>query len=215
MTAWRCEGCGNEVIGKIRRGRCDPCYRKLLKALRAAGTDKLDAPRKYRSARRPARRLPVTERIFQRTTPGWGGCVIFTGPLNGDNYGRIKIAGQMLNAHRQLYLDAVGPVPDGMMLDHTCHSSDAECPGGKECLHRRCVNPNHLEPVTAAENNMRGRSLTAQNFLKTHCDQGHEFTPENTKPVKRLRIDGTPQRHCRTCAREATQRWRRRTRKRR
>jgi hypothetical protein len=121
----------------------------------------------------------------------------------------------MVAVHRQVYMNLVGPIPAGMVLDHTCHSSDADCPGGKACLHRRCVNPNHLEPVTPAENNMRGRSLTAANFLKTHCVNGHPFTPENTRPHKKLRIDGLPQRYCRQCGRDAARESSRRKRKRR
>lgn len=48
---------------------------------------------------------------------------------------------------------------------------------------------------------MRGRSLSAENFLKKSCKHGHDFTPENTRLLKKQRIDGTPYRECRTCSR--------------
>jgi len=220
MSPWHCEGCGCEVIGKIRRGRCEKCYRKHLQELRQLGEDGNAGRRTYQPSkpRRPqqARRTSsLIERAFRQATPGWGGCILYTGRIDAEGYARIKDGRRQKRAHRAVYLQFVGPVPDGMMLDHLCHSSDIECPGGSTCLHRRCINPFHLEPVTPAENNMRGRSLTAQNRLKTHCAQGHPFTPENTRLMKRLRADGTPQRHCRACARIATREWGRRARKRR
>ncbi|MCX4596173.1 HNH endonuclease [Streptomyces sp. NBC_01549] len=157
--------------------------------------------------------MTVVDRIFRHTTPGWGGCVLYTGHLSAQGYGVSTVAGQPAGAHRLVYLSLVGEIPDGLMLDHVCHSSDADCVGGPTCIHRRCVNPNHLEPVTPAENNMRGRSRSAENFLKTHCMHGHPFTPENTQLLKRLRHDGQPQRRCRECRRIANRKWARGTRK--
>ena len=70
-------------------------------------------------------------------------------------------------AHRVSYEVFVGPIPDGLQLDHLCRNP-------------RCVNPQHLEPVTQGENVKRGRAGW-HNKIKTHCVNGHEFTPENTK----------------------------------
>lgn len=213
MSAWHCEDCGREVIGKIRRGRCQPCYRKHLSQVRESGSDNSAPARKYRPRRSPRNPIPAAERVFRRTVPGWGGCVLYAGAINVDGYGLASRNGRLMGAHRLVYLDLVGEIPQGHMLDHICHSSDASCPGGSTCLHRRCVNPNHLEPVTPAENTMRGRSRSAENFLKTECMHGHPFTPENTQLLKRLRHDGRPQRRCRECRRIANRKWANGTRK--
>lgn len=82
--------------------------------------------------------------------------------------------------HRYFYEELVGTPPSGVHLDHTCHNNDLTCNGGPDCRHRRCVNPDHLDPVTPAVNISRGRGLAAQNAAKTHCPEGHEFTEDNT-----------------------------------
>lgn len=67
----------------------------------------------------------------------------------------------MSMAHRWSYYAAVGPVPDGLELDHLCNV-------------RACINPAHLEPVTRQENQRR------RSERQTHCKWGHEFTDQNT-----------------------------------
>lgn len=83
-------------------------------------------------------------------------------------------------AHRYAYELWVGPIPEGLVLDHLCRT-----PG--------CVNPNHLEPVTVAENTRRG-DLWLVSASKTHCPQGHPYDEVNT-----LWRKGARQRRCRTC----------------
>lgn len=58
-------------------------------------------------------------------------------------------------AHRVVYKRHRGPIPAGLDLDHLCHTADESCPGGRDCPHRRCVNPEHLEPVEGNENRRR------------------------------------------------------------
>lgn len=51
-------------------------------------------------------------------------------------------------------------MPKGYELDHLCHTKDKICKGGKTCLHRKCVNPEHLQLVTQAENIRNSRTTT-------------------------------------------------------
>jgi hypothetical protein len=99
-----------------------------------------------------------------------------------------------------MYELMVGPIPDGYDLDHLCHTSAPDCRQGRRCQHRACCNPAHLEPVTSRENTLRGSSVVALNAAKTHCQRGHEFTPENTYPAQAR--PGVIGRGCRTCRRE-------------
>ena len=59
------------------------------------------------------------------------------GKSNG--YGRFWVEGRLVQAHRWAYETMVGPIPEGLTLDHLCRV-------------RYCVNPSHLEPVTLGEN---------------------------------------------------------------
>lgn len=82
------------------------------------------------------------------------GCWQWQGALQPNGYGRIYTAGKDLIAHRVVYVALVGPIPAGHDLDHICHTRE-NCTGGP-CLHRSCVNPEHLVPVTHRENIRRG-----------------------------------------------------------
>jgi hypothetical protein len=78
------------------------------------------------------------------------GCWMWRGKTHR-GYG--SIAG--LGVHRVAYESLVGPVPDGLVIDHTCHNPET-CVNGERCPHRRCANPLHMEPVTPYENWKRG-----------------------------------------------------------
>lgn len=123
----------------------------------------------------------LLDRLLAKTTPQ-GDCWLWTGSL-GSGYGRIFVDGKTEPAHRITYEHFVGPVPDGLELDHLCRNT-------------RCVNPSHLEPVTHAENIRRGDLALGIRSAATHCVNGHEFTPENTAPRKR---NGSVHRRCRKC----------------
>jgi hypothetical protein len=96
------------------------------------------------------------------------------------------------SAHRFGYELLVGPIPAGLVLDHLCHNADPECPGGA-CIHRRCVRPDHLEPVSNRENILRGKGETARRARQTHCVRGHELAGHNV----RINEQG---RQCRRCS---------------
>ena len=120
------------------------------------------------------------ERFLRNVAKGArpAGCWMWTGR-------QIKGYGQYGSrlAHRVAYLLLVGPIPDGLEIDHTCRRP-------------LCVNPAHLEPVTRAENQRR------RSEAQTHCKHGHEFTPENTY---RMRHGG---RKCRACGAAEARRYR-------
>ena len=146
---------------------------------------------------RPIRlRLSWPESLLARMEPQPDGCIYYTGHLDDHGYGMVKRNGKEVRAHRAAYEHFVGPIPDGMWIDHECHNRDLSCLGGDSCPHRRCVNWEHLRPTTPRENiRAAPRSIAEKWAARTHCDNGHEFTPENT----RIRTDGSGGRRCETC----------------
>lgn len=109
-----------------------------------------------------------------------GECWVWTAALDQDGYGTCRRGGTK-RAHRVAYEELVGPIPDGLVVDHLCRN-------------RACVNPLHLEPVTNRVNLLRGDTAAARNAAKTHCPQGHEYTDANTQ----RKSNGA--RICRTCS---------------
>lgn len=109
-----------------------------------------------------------------------------------------KLSGRK-STHVYAYELEIGPVPEGHHLDHTCHNNTG-CPGGKECPHRRCCNPAHLEAVSPGVNQQRG-NMGKQG--KTHCPQNHKYDEANTMWIKKVRKGKTyDTRMCRTCNRD-------------
>lgn len=90
-------------------------------------------------------------------------CWLWLGVTDEKGYGRFGKRA----AHRMTYELLVGPIPDGLQIDHLCRV-------------RNCVNPAHLEPVTLRENLARSSNPAAIGILYNTCIRGHEFTPENT-----------------------------------
>jgi HNH endonuclease len=115
-------------------------------------------------------------------------CWIWHGAASKDGYGIFVEYGEhlekiMWRTHRFAYVTLVGPIPDGLTLDHLCRN-------------RSCIRPAHLEPVSNVENLLRGNSWSGINKRKTHCKHGHVFDEANTY------YDKHGDRHCKTCGRE-------------
>lgn len=120
--------------------------------------------------------LAIKQKLEDNIYIDFNGCWLWQGALNSKGYGHSRLADKKGLVHRISYEFYVGPVPSGLELDHLCRV-------------RSCINPNHLEPVTHAENMRRGAFYWT---AKTHCIRGHEFIEENIK-----RQSG--RRHCIPC----------------
>jgi len=111
-------------------------------------------------------------------------CWLWLGSISNYGYGSIWAYGRNVRVHRWAYEHFVGPIPDGLVIDHLCRV-------------RHCVNPAHMEVVTNAENLRRQVPCAEKPWLrKTHCKRGHELVGDNVYITPR----GT--RHCRPCQRK-------------
>ncbi len=124
---------------------------------------------------------PVAERFWAKVELTED-CWVWTGHLRR-GYGTLMQDGRDGSAHRFAYESFVGPIPEGLEIDHLCRN-------------RACVNPAHMEPVSRRENILRGEGTAAKNARKTHCKRGHALSGENVYLYR-----GT-MRHCRECNRE-------------
>ena len=139
---------------------------------------------------RPRLRRPIMDRLMEKRRIEENGCWIWTGKLmtgTAAGYGRIHYDGKNTTVHRIAYELFVGPIPDGLQIDHHCEN-------------RSCFNPEHLEAVTSEVNTARGNSWAGINKRKTECKRGHEFNDENTgwRPRSMGRVGMT--RFCKVCA---------------
>ena len=114
------------------------------------------------------------------------GCWLWRRSIGAGGYGVTydPAKKKAVKAHRYSYEMVRGPIPAGMTIDHLCRV-------------RACVNPDHLEAVTAKVNILRGVGPSARQARQTHCKNGHPLTPENIYPT-------LPGRHCRQCRKDYT-----------
>lgn len=130
----------NTYIGSHGRV-CRECARPKKRARRAAARAGVPGPGRYV-------RVPMQARFWARVDrrdPDY--CWLWVGPLNSNGYAVISEGGRRgrgIRAHRYAYELLVGPIPEGLHLDHLCRV-------------RHCVNPKHLEPVTKTENARRAQ----------------------------------------------------------
>lgn len=130
----------------------------------------------------PGLHAPADVRLRRNVVVDDHGCWLWQGYKLPNGYGWFDRA----YAHRAAYELLVGPIPEGLVIDHLCRN-------------RACVNPDHLEAVTQRTNVLRGTGHSAVNANKTHCIHGHEYTPDNT-------VIDNGCRRCRTCRNESARR---------
>ncbi|MFJ8213256.1 HNH endonuclease signature motif containing protein [Streptomyces sp. NPDC096033] len=118
---------------------------------------------------------------FWRQVEPTGFCWNWTGRRTHNGYGDFREGGVRTRAHRYAYEMLVGPIPEGLVLDHLCRN-------------RLCVNPDHLEPVTIGENVLRGMGPTSIAFRRGECVKGHSVD----ETTGYLRSNGRYE--CRACS---------------
>lgn len=147
-------------------------------------------------------RAPLLERLSPRTDfTAPNGCWVWLGAKSTAGYGQIRYQDKTCYVHRLAYVELVGPLDPAKELDHLCRV-------------RACWNPLHLEQVIHAENCQRGEggwpdtarqkgqaTNRAKAAARTHCGNGHLWTPENTYSYPKKRV-------CKTCLREQKRQWR-------
>lgn len=134
-------------------------------------------------------RIPEEElasRILARTSPE-GDCLVWRGCRTERGYGRVRFRGKADWVHRVIWILTVGDIPAGLTIDHLCYNPP-------------CVNVKHMRVVSRQVNSQgsSGSRVTGElRRAKTHCKNGHEYTPENTLVRTVGRNPGT--RVCRAC----------------
>lgn len=111
--------------------------------------------------------LTPIDRLYAKVVAAENNCQVFTGSKTCDGYGQLSVAGRNTYVHRMAWEIYRGPIPEGLEIDH-------------ECYRPNCVNPDHMSLKTHAENLRGRRRIASQNYGKTHCWAGHEYTEENT-----------------------------------
>lgn len=126
------------------------------------------------------------ERFMAKIQVDDNGCWLWTAAKDRYGYGSFTVGGIQYGAHRWSYQHHVGPIPEGLHIDHTCKVT-------------ACVNPEHLEPVTQMENNRRAR--TGIHNAAGLCANGLHPWPESA-----MKRPGHAPR-CRPCRKAADKVW--------
>ena len=129
-----------------------------------------------------SRRAAVTRGVARRIITSTG-CWQYDGGLLPNGYAYVYVHGERSQyLHRLSYAEFRGPIPEGLVIDHLCRN-------------RACFNPEHLEAVPQRVNVHRGRSHVVEQAARTHCPQGHPYSPANTS------VSPKGKRECRECHR--------------
>ncbi len=170
------------------RGYCGPHYHRHKRAGRIKNLPPVGSAERFWMKVEKNGPLP-------KARPELGPCWIFSPDRKLLGYGHLKFGESQVPAHRISYALSVGPIPDGLVIDHLCSTP-------------ACVHPGHLEAVPQKTNIERGRLAEAirpyyeRGRFITHCPQGHEFTEENSY------FSPKGYRSCRTCKRiDDLRRW--------
>lgn len=109
-------------------------------------------PEKSQQGKRQVK--PIQERMVEHRVIQDNNCWHWTAGINQYGYGKVKYDNRTRGAHIVAWYLATGRWPEEE-LDHLCHTLDTDCIGGVACMHRRCINPEHLEEVSKVENTRR------------------------------------------------------------
>ena len=174
-----CPECGR-IPKRWTAGKCDACYKRER---RRAGARKWPLPDPDITAglfQVPGTSPTFALRVFAHVDAS-GDCWEWRGAKT-NGYGTINRGGVGAGnevGHRAVWLLLVGEIPGDLQLDHLCRN-------------RGCVNPDHLEPVTAEENKRRGFSPAVLCSQRKTCEFGHPFDGIR-------RHYGRTYRYCKTC----------------
>lgn len=135
------------------------------------------APVSRAKVRRAALYKEPLETRFWRSVDRRGDteCWPWTGSKLNSGYGQLRTERGRDVAHRVAYELIVGPIPEGLELDHVAD---------RGCVRRDCVNPAHLEPVPHSENTRRGKSGRPAPKVTGHCVAGHDLEVVGVYPFR-------------------------------
>ena len=124
---------------------------------------------------------PVRDRFMEKVAPDpMSGCWLWTGKMLPQGYGVLSVEGTTRGAHRLAHELFIGPIPEGMHIDHLCRN-------------RACCSPDHIEAVTPRENLRRGIAPSWVSYRTNRCHNGHELNEQNAY------ITAEGRRACRPC----------------